>query len=121
MSTRLLSRLFLAAIVVIPVLVVATPQTPVSPRATSQWISVDPVDSEHSRVTVNRGVDGDEIVCDAKSATISFTTDGMVADMKGPGTMTMKGAKATAFSTLRLTFTNGRFSGLAVRGGPSSR
>ena len=124
MGIRLLSRLGLATILLMPSIVAATPQTvpqaASAPRATSQWtISVNPVDSEHSRVTVNRG--DSEIVCDAKSASISYTADGMVVDINGPGTMSVKGGKSTAFATVRVAFTNGKFSGLEVHGGASSR
>jgi hypothetical protein len=122
MRTRLLSRLVLATVVVIPALVAArpqiTPQTASALLATAQWISIEPVDSEHSRVTVNRG--DDEIICDAKSATISYTAEGMVVDMKGPGTMTMKGGKPTSFSCVRVGFTNGKFTAFEFRSGPAS-
>jgi len=116
MSTRLLLRLILATVVLSPTLVAAAPQTApqtpaAAPPAPSEWISIVPVDSEHARVTIRRSGDATDVICEAKSATISYTADGMVVDLKGPGTMTMSSAGAIAFGSARVVFTNGKFSG----------
>jgi hypothetical protein len=97
------------------------PPTPTNPAlvATSQWVSIVPLDSEHSRVTVVRGGDAGEIICDAKSATISYTAEGMVVEIKGPGTMTEQGRTPVPFDSVRVGFANGKYTALELRSGAS--
>ena len=113
MSARLVSGLAVVAGLLIPSFATAGPQTAPLTRSaspsTSDWFSVVPVDSERVRVTVKRG-DFDDMVYEAKSAEITYTTAGTVVNIKGPAMLVNSAVKPITVSSVRFTFTGGKLS-----------
>ena len=67
----------------------------------------DPV---HARLVVQKP-ESEAATYDATAITMSYAAEGLVVEMKGPGTMTTRG-RVVPLDFVRLTFKDGRFVGM---------
>lgn len=106
MAGRLIVRMLVGAALLVPVTLMA--QAPDS-------LSIGPVDAERVKVTVKRGEGSGDIVCDAQSAEVTYSSAGTVVSVKGPATLVDGARKPVTVSSVRLTFTDGKLSGYEYR------
>jgi hypothetical protein len=121
MTRRFAARIILASALLAPVVAGAAPgrlpQAPQVPAGQSELsLTVDPLDPQHARLAFKLQ-DDETMVYDASSVNMTYTSDGLAVDMKGPGTLRWKD-KTTPVDRTRLTFKDGKLVKLEELYGP---